>query len=164
MRTIILSLIALLSFTFSNAQDDGKNSLDLDIDLGSLMTTAKSMLQKLEAENIIPDYEIEFGILWIKNETMLSSNRQSKKGMVYWDFISSKDGDRRLNNISRGIKGWNLVQGGEGNEMKVIADKLNEGWEIVELDVLYKTGSVSGVSMLQQPEGWIVHMQRKIKK
>tara|TARA_E500000075_G_scaffold132158_1_gene143745 strand:+ start:68 stop:565 length:498 start_codon:yes stop_codon:yes gene_type:complete len=165
MRTIILSLIALLSFSFSNAQDDGNNSLDLDIDIGSLITTAKNLLQEYEVENIISDYEIEFGILWIKNETMLASKRQSKTGMIYWDFISSNDGDKRLNNISPRVKkDWNLVQDGEGNEMKLIANKLNEGWQIVDFDVHYQTGNVVGVSVLQQPIGWIVHMQRKVQK
>ena len=153
-KLLLLSLLLIAQFTF--AQDE--NILD------NLIDDAKSLINNVDLDNILPEYQYEFGVLWIKNETMLNAKRESKTGMVWWDFISSEDGDRRLNNISRGTKGWNLVQGGEGNEMKVIADKLNEGWEVIDLDVLYKTGNISGVSMLQQPQGWIVHLKRKIKK
>ena len=54
------------------------------------------------------------------------ARRLKEKGMVYYYFLSSKDGDNRLNNIPNAIQKWNLLLSGEGNEMKLIADKLNE--------------------------------------
>jgi hypothetical protein len=153
-KLLLLSVILIGQFTF--AQDE--NILD------NLIDDAKSLINNVDLDNILPEYQYEFGVLWIKNENMRSSKRTTKKGMVWWEFLSSKDGDRRLNNISPTTKGWNLVAGEQGNEMKVIADKLNEGWEIVDFEILYQTAAVGGVTMYQNPEEWIVHMKRKVKK
>ena len=157
-KLLLLSVLLISQFTF--AQDE--NILD------NLIDDAKSLINKVDLDNIIPEYQYEFGVLWIKNKTMRNSNRVSKKGMVWWEFISSNDGDRRLNNISFNTKGWNLLQGGEGNEMKIIADKLNDGWEIIDFNLRSESGSIgiNGARMGRtlDPEAWIIHMKRKIKK
>ena len=83
------------------------------------------------------------GYIFISNE---GSDNITVINLETYEIISNIDGGKRP------------------RDMKVIADKLNEGWEIVDFDILYKTGNISRVSMIQQPQGWIVHMKRRVKK
>ncbi len=156
MKKLILSLLFIGQLTF--AQDE--NILDNIID------DAKSLINTVDLDNIIPEYQYEVGVLYIRNSTMgkAPARRVNEKGMVYYYFLSSNDGDIRLNNIPNAIKKWNLLLGGEGNEMKLISDKLNEGWEIINMEQSYTSVSVSGTSLGPAANGWIVHFKRKIKK
>ena len=154
-------ILLVSSFSYSQ-EDESENAIN------NLIEDAKSLIDKVDIDNIIPEYEYEVGVLWIKNETMRATKRENKVGWVYWQFISSKDGDKRINSISQGTKGWNLVAAGQGNEMKVIADKLNEGWEIVDFKTITEEGSMNlygaGMTRTLDPERWVIHMKRKVKK
>ena len=102
--------------------------------------------------------------MYIRNATLAKAKRVNAVGMVHYFFLSSSDGDKRLNNLPNRITKWPLLLGGEGNEMKLIANKLNEGWEIVQMNQLEKGVSVSGTSLGDFPVGWIVHFKRRVKK
>ena len=117
-KLLLLSLLLIAQFTFAQEENI----------LNNLIDDAKSLIDKVDIDNIIPEYEYEVGVLYIRNSTMgkAPARRLKEKGMVYYYFLSSKDGDNRLNNIPNAIQKWNLLLSGEGNEMKLIADKLNE--------------------------------------
>ena len=117
-KILLLSLLFIGQFTFAQEENI----------LNNLIDDAKSLIDKVDIDNIIPEYEYEVGVLYIRNSTMgkAPARRLKEKGMVYYYFLSSKDGDNRLNNIPNAIQKWNLLLSGEGNEMKLIADKLNE--------------------------------------
>ena len=158
MKKILLIMILLVS-SFSYSQEEEKEN-----PINNLIEDAKSLIDKIDLDNIIPEYEYEFGVLYIRNATLAKAKRVNAVGMVHYFFLSSSDGDKRLNNLPNRITKWPLLLGGEGNEMKLIANKLNEGWEIVQMNQLEKGVSVSGTSLGNFPVGWIVHFKRRVKK
>ena len=153
-KLLLLSVLLISQFTF--AQDE--NILD------NLIDDAKSLINNVDLDNIIPEYKYEFGVLYIRNATLAKSNRVNTVGMVHYFFLTSNDGDKRLNNIPSKIAKWPLLQSGEGNEMTLIANKLNEGWEIVQMNQTTLSLSVGGYQFGEPTTGWIVHLKRRVKK
>ena len=152
MKKLFFILVLLIGqFTF--AQDE--NILD------NLIDDAKSLINNVDLDNILTEYQYEFGVLYIRNATLAKSNRVNAVGNVHYFFLTSNDGDKRLNNIPSRITKWPLLQSGEGNEMTLIANKLNEGWEIVQMNLLEKGVSLGGTSLGETPVGWVVHLKRK---
>ena len=162
MKKILLIMILLVS-SFSYSQEEEEEEEEESV-INNLIEDAKSLIDKIDLDNIIPEYEYEFGVLYIRNATLAKAKRVNAVGMVHYFFLSSSDGDKRLNNLPNRITKWPLLLGGEGNEMKLIANKLNEGWEIVQMNQLEKGVSVSGTSLGDFPVGWIVHFKRRVKK
>jgi hypothetical protein len=48
--------------------------------------------------------------------------------------------------------------------MTLIANKLNEGWEIVQMNQTTLSLSVGGYQFGEPTTGWIVHLKRRVKK
>ena len=151
-------ILLVSSFSYSQEEEEEESVIK------NLIEDAKSLIDKVDIDNIIPEYEYEFGVLYIRNATLAKAKRETSVGMVHYFFLSSSDGDKRLNNLPSRITKWPLLMGGEGNEMTLIANKLNEGWEIVQMNQLEKGVSVSGTSLGAFPVGWIVHFKRRVKK
>ena len=93
-----------------------------------------------------------------RNETFVDTSKLHFEGSVHLN------GGLKLNNIPNKIAKWPLLQSGEGNEMTLIANKLNEGWEIVQMNQTTLSLSVGGYQFGEPTTGWIVHLKRRVKK
>ena len=153
-KLLLLSLLLIAQFTFAQEENI----------LNNLIDDAKSLINNVDLDNIIPEYQYEFGVLYIRNATLAKAKIETSVGMVHYFFLTSNDGDKRLNNIPSKIAKWPLLQSGEGNEMTLIANKLNEGWEIVQMNQTMQSVTTGGYSFGSFETGWIVHMKRKVKK
>ncbi|MCH2479861.1 MAG: hypothetical protein MK007_01730 [Flavobacteriales bacterium] len=81
MKKILLIMILLVS-SFSYSQEEEKEN-----PINNLIEDAKSLIDKIDLDNIIPEYEYEFGVLYIRNATLAKAKRVNEVGMVHYHFL-----------------------------------------------------------------------------
>ena len=84
MKKILLIMILLVS-SFSYSQEEEEEEEESIIN--NLIEDAKSLIDKIDLDNIIPEYEYEFGVLYIRNATLAKAKRVNEVGMVHYHFL-----------------------------------------------------------------------------
>ena len=82
-KLLLLSLLLIAQFTFAQEENI----------LNNLIDDAKSLINNVDLDNIIPEYQYEFGVLYIRNATLAKAKRETSVGMVHYFFLTSNDGD-----------------------------------------------------------------------
>jgi len=83
MKKILLIMILLVSsFSYSQEEEEEEESV-----INNLIEDAKSLIDKIDLDNIIPEYEYEFGVLYIRNATLAKAKRVNEVGMVHYHFL-----------------------------------------------------------------------------
>jgi len=85
MKKILLIMILLVS-SFSYSQEEEEEEEEESI-INNLIEDAKSLIDKIDLDNIIPEYEYEFGVLYIRNATLAKAKRVNEVGMVHYHFL-----------------------------------------------------------------------------
>ena len=83
MKKILLIMILLVSsFSYSQEEEEEEEN-----PINNLIEDAKSLIDKIDLGNIIPEYEYEFGVLYIRNATLAKAKRVNEVGMVHYHFL-----------------------------------------------------------------------------